>query len=54
MYLRKSTRRRIIHIGFLVTALIVLTPRLDLTLAPQLTAWLNATGLAQPETILGS
>lgn len=47
MYLRKSTRRRFYRMGLLLVMLVVLTPKLDLDPAPQLTAILTAVGLGQ-------
>lgn len=38
MYIRKSTRRRVYRGGFLLVMLVILTPRFELPLAPELTA----------------
>ena len=48
MYIRRSHRRRLLSAGYLLLALVLLTPKIDLSAAPQLTAFLNAVGLGQP------
>jgi hypothetical protein len=52
MYIRRSHRRRVLRAGYLLLAVVLLTPRIDLVAAPQLTAFLNAVGLGQ--TTVGS
>lgn len=49
MYLRMSTRRRVYRVGFLLAALVILLPKLDLAAAPQLAALLHAVGTAGPD-----
>ena len=45
MYVRKTTRRRLHRAGFLLLALVVLTPKFDLGSALQLTTLLSVAGL---------
>ncbi|GLQ58053.1 hypothetical protein [Devosia nitrariae] len=47
MYIRRSNRRRVLRAGYLLLALVLLTPKFDLSAAPQLTAFLNTVGLGQ-------
>lgn len=54
MYIRRSHRRRVLRAGYLLLALVLLTPRIDLVAAPQLTAFLNAVGLGQTPTGSGA
>lgn len=48
MYIRRSTRRRLHRAGFLLLALVLLAPKLELPAVPQLTAILHVAGLGQP------
>ena len=50
MYLRMSTRRRVYRVGFLLAALVVLMPKLELPTAIQLDAILQAVGASGSET----
>lgn len=45
MYIRRSNRRRVLRAGYLLLALVLLTPKIDVSAAPQLTAFLDAVGL---------
>jgi hypothetical protein len=47
MYIRRSNRRRVLRAGYLLLALVLLTPQIDRSAAPQLVAFLNAVGLGQ-------
>jgi hypothetical protein len=47
MYVRMSTRRRLYHVAFLLVALVLLAPKLDLPATSQLSAILHAVGLGQ-------
>ena len=38
MYVRKATRRRVYRVGFLLAALVIAAPKLDLPAAPLLDA----------------
>ncbi len=46
---RKTLRRRLFRAGFVLLAVVVLTPKIELGAMPQLTAVLNAVGLETPK-----
>lgn len=47
MYIRRSYRRRLSHAAWLLAALVLFMPKIDLAGTPQLTALLSAVGLGQ-------
>lgn len=48
MYVRKATRRRFFRASFIVLALVLMAPKLELSEVPQLSAVLIAVGLETP------
>ncbi|WP_170926431.1 hypothetical protein [Devosia lucknowensis] len=46
--MRKTTRRRLVRAGFIILALVVLMPKMDLSALPQLTAMFGVAGLELP------
>ena len=47
LYVHRRRRRRLLRAGYVILALLLLAPKIDLADAPQLTAFLDAVGLRQ-------
>ncbi|MBJ3783175.1 hypothetical protein [Devosia sediminis] len=50
MYVRKATRRRLSRASFIILALLVLAPKVEMADVPQLTGLLIAVGLEVPRS----
>lgn len=48
MHARKTIRRRLFRAGFVLLALVLFAPKVELAAMPHLTAVLNAVGLEPP------